>query len=73
MLFEAGLLVVLYDFQCDGTLTTLANFAFVFVTVGQATKGEEKAIRKEKGARETVELEDHFSMNVFITYMLFNI
>ena len=41
----------------------------MFVTVGQATEGEEKAVRKEKGARETIELEDHFAMNVFITYM----
>ena len=41
----------------------------MFVTVGQTTEGEEKAVRKEKGARETVKLEDHFAMNVFITYM----
>ena len=36
----------------------------VFVNVGEVAEGEEKAIREEKGTRETVELEDCFVMNV---------
>ena len=44
----------------------MSKFFFcVCVCVGQITEGEEKALREEKGTRETIKLENCFVVNVF--------